>query len=145
MFKFLIILITICCFSEYKDREKKKSKYSLKCQRCGQPVITFSTSLLNHSEITEGFINFYFLILVLTIATNVYLTWWCFFLFEEPVNQLFLFHTSKNDIVRRTNEDEASRMLQSVLKLITKVRFMLLQNRLALAMFQSMLHHRIQR
>ena len=51
-----------------------------------------------------------------------------YFLFEEPVNQIFLFRTFKYDIVRRTSENQAPNMLQSVLKLITKVRFIVLTN-----------------
>ena len=50
------------------------------------------------------------------------------FLFEEPVNQIFLFRASKNYIVRRTSEDQVSKMLQSVLKLITKFKFIVLTN-----------------
>ena len=51
-----------------------------------------------------------------------------YFLFEEPVNQILLFRTSKDDIVRRAGKDQPSKMLQSVLKLITKVRFVVLTN-----------------
>ena len=42
-----------------------------------------------------------------------------YFLFEKPVNRILLFRTSKDDIVRRAGEDQPSKMLQSVLKLIT--------------------------
>ena len=51
-----------------------------------------------------------------------------YFLFEEPVTQIFLFRTSKDDIVRCATEDQASKILQSVLKLITEVRFIVLTN-----------------
>ena len=51
-----------------------------------------------------------------------------YFLFEEPVNQILLFRTSQDDIVRRAGKDQPSKMLQSVLKLITKVRFVVLTN-----------------
>ena len=51
-----------------------------------------------------------------------------YFLFEETVNQIFLSRTSKDDAVRRASGNQASKMLQSVLKLITKVRLMVLTN-----------------
>ena len=125
--------MTICCFLEYKDRERKKSKYSLKFQRCGHPVITLSNSLLNLSDITEVLIYFYFLCLFNMIV---------YFLFDEPVNQIFLFCTSKDDIVRHTSEDRASKILQSVLKLITKVRFIVATNSVSTSYLSELVSHR---
>ena len=106
-----IFAITICYFSELKGRERKKSKYSLKLQRCGQPVITLSNSLLNHSDIPEFLIISIFLFVVLTTANNVCLNIMVYFLFEQPVNQIFLFRTSKDDIVESASEDQALKML----------------------------------
>ena len=51
-----------------------------------------------------------------------------YFRFEEPVNQIFLFRTFKDDIVRRASENQAPNMLQLVLKLVAKVRFIVLTN-----------------
>lgn len=68
-----------------------------------------------------------------------------YFLFQEPVNQIFLSRTSKEDIVRRVysySEDQALKMLQSVLKLITKVEFIVFTN--STFMFDSTIHRWIQ-
>ena len=51
-----------------------------------------------------------------------------YFMFEEPANQIFLFRTSNDDAVRRASGNQATKMLQPVLKLITKVRLMVLTN-----------------
>ena len=65
-----------------------------------------------------------------------------YFLFEEPVNQIFLFRTSKNDTVRRASENQSLKMLQSVFKLITKVRLIVLTNLTFTSFISNMSHFR---